>query len=87
MKRIADFYVLLEPRGSFNKAVVVKAVNSRPATSPRQIAVRVRLTLPENAFTTWTPLVEAEVDQALLVPPTVEIIDPAPEQDTGEAAA
>lgn len=75
-KRVADFYVLLEERGSYNKAVAVGVRASRPQTSSRQIAVRVRLTLPENAFTTWTPLVEAEVDPALIVPPTAEVTEP-----------
>lgn len=38
---------------------------------------RLRLTLPENAFTTWTPTVESEVPEDLFVSPTAEIIEPA----------
>lgn len=88
MKRTADFYVLLEARG-MAKAAATAVRMSRPATSSQQIAVRVRLTLPENAFAIWTPLVEAEVNAAQVVPPTAEVVEPepAPESDGDEAAA
>lgn len=74
--RIADFYVLLEPRG-YRKAAAVGTRQSRPGTAWNQVAVRVRLTLPANAFTQWVPLVEATVEEAFLVPPTADIIEPA----------
>lgn len=83
MKRIADFYVLLEARGSYNKAVAVAARTSKPRVGSKQIAVRVRLTLPDNAFTTWTPLVEAEVDPATLIQPTIDVIESENEAPAG----
>jgi len=76
--RLAEFYVILEPRGS-TRAAAVNTRLRRPATSWDQIAVRIRLTLPGDAFTQWVPTVEATVEQNLIVPPTAEVIEPEPE--------
>lgn len=78
--RTADFYVLLERRGSFNKAAAVAVRTTRPSTTSRQVAVRVRLTVPDSAFDGWVPLVEAVVDGQGIIPPTVEIVEPEPRE-------
>lgn len=75
-KRVADFYVLLEPRGSFTRATAVAVRSKRPATTSRQIAVRIKMVLPDGAFDAWTPAVAVDIPSGTFVAPTVEVVEP-----------
>ena len=71
-----DFYLIVSESGS------IEARKGRPRLRRDQLAVQLKVVLPDSAFQTWMPVAQIVVPEPALIVPEVSVLFPVEE---GEA--